>query len=274
VAAAVAGAATLSLALRDGAGRTREVPVLVVPGYNGTPASVAPLARRIRRDGRRVEALALPGRGRGDIVASARVLAEAVAATGAGSVDLVGFSAGGVVVRAYLDELDQPGRVRRVVLLGAPNHGAEVAGVAAGLDPSLCTGACAQLTPGSSLLAELNAGDETPYPAAYTNVWTELDSVVTPATSARLEGADNVSVQRVCPGASVDHGDLVTDPLSLGLVVEALRGDLARAAAPSCAATRALGREGITHAQAVTSGHVDGVSSACASMRGHACAGA
>jgi triacylglycerol esterase/lipase EstA (alpha/beta hydrolase family) len=243
VAAAVAGAATLSLALRDGAGRANEVPVLVVPGYNGTPASVAPLARRIRRDGRPVEALALPERGRGDIVASARVLADAVAATGAGAVDLVGFSAGGVVVRAYLDELDEPGRVRRVVLLGAPNHGAEVAEVAAGVDPSLCTGACAQLTPGSSLLAELNAGDETPYPAVYTNVWTELDSVVTPATSALLEGANNVSVQRVCPGASVDHWGLVTDPLSLGLVVEALRGEIARAGPPSCAATRALGRE-------------------------------
>lgn len=240
--AVVAGAATLSLALRDEAGRAREVPVLVVPGYNGTPASMAPLVRRIRRDGRRVEALALPERGRGDIVASARVLADAVAATGAGSVDLVGFSAGGVVVRAYLEELGQPGRVRRVVLLGVPNHGAEIAQVAAGFDPALCTGACAQLTPGSSLLAELNAGDETPYPAAYTNVWTELDSVVTPATSALLAGADNVSVQRVCPGAPLNHWDLVTDPLSLGLVAEALRGDLARAGPPTCAATRALGR--------------------------------
>jgi triacylglycerol esterase/lipase EstA (alpha/beta hydrolase family) len=240
-AAVVAGAATLSLALRDEADRAREVPVLVVPGYNGTPASVAPLTRRLRRDGRRVEALALPERGRGDIVASARALADAVAATGAASVDLVGFSAGGVVVRAYLEDLDQPGRVRRVVLLGVPNHGAEIAEVAAGFDPSLCTGACAQLTPGSSLLAELNAGDETPYPAAYTNLWTELDSVVTPATSALLEGADNVSVQRVCPGASIDHGELVSDPLALGLTVEALRGQLHPESRPSCVRLRAVG---------------------------------
>jgi triacylglycerol esterase/lipase EstA (alpha/beta hydrolase family) len=240
-AAVVAGVTTLSLAFRGEAGRAREVPVLVLPGYNGTPASVAALARRIREDGRRVEALALPERGRGDIVASARALAEAVAATGADSVDLVGFSAGGVVVRAYLDELDQPGRVRRVVLLGAPNHGAKVAEIAAGFDPSLCTGACAQLTPGSSLLADLNAGDETPYPAVYTNVWTELDSVVTPATSALLEGANNVSVQRVCPGASVDHGELVSDPRALGLVIEALRGELPPERRPTCARVRAVG---------------------------------
>lgn len=90
------------------------------------------------------------------------------------------------------------------MLLEAPNHGAEIAQVAAEFDPSLCTGACVQLTPGPSFLTGLNAGDETPYPAEYTSM-TEINQVVTPATSALLEGAANVSVQRICPGASLDQ---------------------------------------------------------------------
>jgi triacylglycerol lipase len=237
------GAVALAFARGNGSNaRGPQGPVVIVPGYSQGPSSVAPLTRRLRREGRTVVALALPELGRGDIQDSARVLSRAVDGADGRAVDLVGFSAGGIVVRTYLDDLEDPGLVRRVVLLGAPNHGAEIAEVAAGFDPSLCTGACAQLTPQSSLLAELNAGDETPYPAAYTNVWTELDSVVTPATSALLEGADNLSVQRICPGASVDHGDLVADPLSLGLVVAALRGDLQPGEPPSCAAMRALGR--------------------------------
>jgi triacylglycerol lipase len=241
---ALAGAA-VALAFARGNGDDARGPrslVVIVPGYSSGPSSVAPLTHRLRREGRTVVALALPERGRGDIEDSARVLSRAVDDSDARAVDLVGFSAGGIVVRAYLHDLEDPGLVRRVVLLGAPNHGAEIAEVAAGFDPSLCTGACAQLTPRSSLLAALNAGDETPYPASYTNVWTELDSVVTPATSALLEGADNVNVQRACPGASVGHGDLVADPLPLGLVVAALRGDLAGGKLPSCSALRALGR--------------------------------
>jgi triacylglycerol lipase len=217
------------------------IPVVVVPGYNGDRASVAPLVRRLRRAGRSVTALVLPDRGRGDVRESARVLARAVEDTGAASVDLIGFSAGGIVVRTYLDGLDVPGLVRRVVLLGVPNHGARIAEVAAGFDPSLCTGACAQLTPGSSLLAELNGRDETPYRAEYTSIWTRTDSVVTPPTTALLRGATNLSVQRFCPGVQVHHGELIWNPLSLGLVVEALRGRVDERPLPSCARLRSLG---------------------------------
>jgi triacylglycerol lipase len=240
--AAAGGALTLASDLgRGDQPRTADVPVVIVPGYNGTPGSVAPLTGRLRRAGRPVTVLALPDLGRGDIEDSARRLGGAVAATGAAAVDLVGFSAGGIVVRAYLEALDEPGRVRRVVLLGAPNHGAEIAELAADFDPSLCTGACAQLTPGSSFLTELNSGDETPYAADYTSIWTKVDQVVTPAASALLQGALNVSIQRTCPGASLGHGQLVSHPLALGLVVEALRGDLRPGGPRSCSRLRALG---------------------------------
>ncbi len=43
-----------------------------------------------------------------------------------------------------------------------------------------------------------------------------------------LEGAENVRVQDVCSGATLGHGDLVSDPLALGLVLRALEDPAAR----------------------------------------------
>jgi triacylglycerol lipase len=244
VLAAVAAVAA-GLARRSGPGPAAgpEVPVLLVPGYNGTPRSLETLAARLRAVGRRVVVVDLPDRGTGDLRASARALAAAADRTGAARLDLVGFSAGGVVVRLWLaGSPDRLLRARRVVLLGAPNHGADLAGAVAAFDPGLCTGACAQLMPGSGLLAELNRGDETPPGPEFWSIWTALDQTVTPPSSARLDGAANVRVQDVCASARVGHGGLVADPLALGLVVGALEGTLARPPGPGdCAAVRAVG---------------------------------
>jgi triacylglycerol lipase len=223
--------------------RTAEVPVLLVPGYNGTPASLATLAARLRSAGREVVVVELPDRGTGDLRASARVVGAAVDRTGAARVDLVGFSAGGVVVRVLLADPARALRARRVVLLGAPNHGTDLAGAAAALDPGLCAGACAQLAPGSALLAELNRGDETPPGPEFFSIWTALDQTVTPPATATLDGAANIRVQDVCASTNLDHGGLVADPLALGLVVEALSGTLPEApGAGDCADLRAAGR--------------------------------
>ena len=239
-----AGVGTAALVRRAGPelAATAEVPVLLVPGYNGAPGSLDALAARLRSDGRRVVVVSLPDRGTGDLRASARALAEAVDRTRAARVDLVGYSAGGVVVRLWLAEPRRALQARRVVLLGAPNHGTELAGAAAALDPGLCAGACAQLAPGSGLLAELNRGDETPPGPEYFSIWTTFDQTVTPPASAVLEGAANIRVQDVCASARVGHGGLVADPLALGLVVGALDGTLPRPpGAGDCAALRAAG---------------------------------
>jgi triacylglycerol lipase len=170
------------------------------------------------------------------------VLGAAVDRTGAARVDLVGYSAGGIVVRALLADPARALRARRVVLLGAPNHGTDLAGTAAALDPGLCAGACAQLVPGSALLAELNRGDETPPGPAFFSIWTALDQTVTPPASARLEGAANIRVQDVCPSAGLGHGGLVSDPLAIGLATEALAGTLPDPPGTGdCAALRAAG---------------------------------
>ena len=245
---AVGGLAVVALRLAGGpegggAGTATAVtPVVLVPGYGGTSASLATLERRLRTPLRPVVVADLPDRGTGEIDASVRALGRTVEVTGAPAVDLVGYSAGGIVVRAWLRQDGNAARARHVVLLGSPNHGAELATLAGTLDASLCAATCADLAAGSRFLARLNAGDETPPGPDYTSVWTQQDQIVTPPASARLHGAVNVRVQDVCADAAFGHSGLVRDPLALGLVVRAVEGDLAGAPAPAdCPALRALG---------------------------------
>ena len=55
--------------------------------------------------------------------------------------------------------------------------------------------------------------------------WTTDDQVVQPPDSARLAGAVNVPLQSVCPGVSIQHGQLPTDPLVVGIVLRSLSSD-------------------------------------------------
>jgi triacylglycerol esterase/lipase EstA (alpha/beta hydrolase family) len=215
------------------------LPVILVHGYGGSSASMGTIQARIEREGRPVVAVDLPNGGQGDMAESARVVADAVEATGAQQVDLIGFSMGGVVVRAYLDDFGV-GKVRYVITLASPHHGTDVAGLAAFADPGACTGACEQLRPESSFLEDLNDPDETPEGPAFVTVWTEDDQTVTPPDSAELEGALNIKIQDVCPGAAIDHGDVARDPAVMGILVTTLTG---RMSGPptDCAALASLG---------------------------------
>jgi triacylglycerol lipase len=223
VIAGVLVASALAWAVVGGRRRgAQEIPVFLVHGYGATASSMDRLEGALERQGRRAVSVQLPRLGTEALEVSARAVADVVSDTGAHRVDLVGFSAGGVVIRTYLRGRGGAAVARRVVLLGSPNHGAEVAAFAASADPTTCVDACAQLSPGSSFLDGLNDGDETPDGPEYTSIWTAMDPTVTPADSAVLEGARNIRVQDVCPDSLLGHAELITDPLAIGLVLNAL----------------------------------------------------
>lgn len=199
--------------------------MLLVPGYGGGRGALEQLADRIRQaTGREAEVLTLAGDGTGDLLGQVDVVADAVErayARGAPSVDVIGYSAGGVVVRLWVARDGGAHQARRVVTLGAPMNGTQLAAAGGVLVPGACPVACQQLTPGSVLLRQLH---QQPIPASlpWLSVWTERDEVVTPPDSARLEGAVNVPLQQVCPDDRAAHGDLPTDPAVGALVVQAL----------------------------------------------------
>lgn len=228
-----------------GVAADRPGPVLLVPGYGGGTAGLEALAATLRAAGHEARVVPLPGRGTGDLDRQAVALdvaARAALAGGAPSVDVVGFSAGGVVARLWAAEHGGAARARRVVTLGSPHHGTDLAALAGALAPDSCPRACQQLAPDSDLLRGLNRGDETPAGPRWVSIWTAQDQVVSPPDSARLSGALDVVVQRVCPGRTVAHGGLPTDAVVGGLVVRALAaGPVTAPRRTDCAALAASG---------------------------------
>jgi triacylglycerol esterase/lipase EstA (alpha/beta hydrolase family) len=160
----------------------------------------------------------------------------AVARTGAESVAVVGYSAGGVVARLWIAD-DGADVVRRVVTLGSPHHGTSLADLAGDVAPDQCPIGCIQLGTDSDVLARLNAGDETPAGPTWVSIWTTQDRTVTPPDSARLDGALNLPVQSVCAQARVGHGQLPRDPVVVEMVLlELAAGDPVALDQSDCAA--------------------------------------
>jgi pimeloyl-ACP methyl ester carboxylesterase len=193
-------------------------PVLLVPGYGGNVQSLEPLAEALRSSGRTAVIVDPLGDGTGDLRTQAEHLGEVADRVredaGAVSVDVVGYSAGGVVARLWVRDGDGGDMARRVLTLGSPQHGTTQAALGAEFAGG-CPLACKQLIPDSDLLRQLNAGDETPAGPLWATIRSTTDQVVTPVDSAALSGALNIVVQDVCPGSSVAHGELPADPVVL-----------------------------------------------------------
>ncbi len=204
----------------------RPGPVLLVPGYGGSTASLDGLAAAFRKAGRDVSVVPLPGDGTGDLQQQAQVLGDAARAaarrTGAASVDVVGYSAGGVVARLWVRDHGGGDLARRVVTLGSPQHGTDVAALASDLTSGSCPVACRQLATDSDLLRLLNAGDETPAGPAWVSIWTTGDKTVVPPESASLAGALDFSVQSVCPSMDISHGELPRNPTVIAMTIDVL----------------------------------------------------
>ena len=193
-------------------------PVLLVPGYGGNVNSLAPLAAALHSAGRTAVIVDPVGDGTGDLRRQADHLGEVASRVredvGAASVDVIGYSAGGVVARLWVRDGGGDDVARRVLTLGSPQHGTSQAALGAEL-AGACSEACEQLVPDSDPLRRLNAGDETPDGPVWATIRSTTDQVVTPVDSAALSGALNILIQDVCPGSTVAHGDLPGHPVVL-----------------------------------------------------------
>ena len=228
---AVVAAGVIALVQRTGqpepsaVDQNRPGPVLLVPGYGGSTGSLRTLAAKLTETGRDATVVRLPGNGTGDLNEAAEVLGtaarEAMTRTGATSVDVIGYSAGGIVARLWVADSGAD-VTRRVVTLGSPNHGTSLADLAGTLAIDACPEACRQLATDSDVLRRLNSGDETPAGPTWVSIWTTRDQTVTPPDTARLDGAVNLPVQSVCADATVGHSDLPSAPLVQAMVLAEL----------------------------------------------------
>jgi triacylglycerol lipase len=207
--------------------------VLLVPGYGGDSSGLDRLAAAIRAAGRTAIVVAMPDGGTGDLAVQADALDRAAtdALERTPSVDVIGYSAGGVVARLWVQRHDGVHKARRVITLGSPHQGARLAAAGAAGLPGACPAACRQLAPGSTLLEQLRS--PVPAPPQWLSIWSEQDQTVVPPDSARLDGATDVDIQQACPGRPVSHGELPTDDYVTGLVLDAI-GPAPIGPAPPC----------------------------------------
>ncbi|MEU2112915.1 alpha/beta fold hydrolase [Streptomyces sp. NPDC019507] len=165
-------------------------------------------------------------------------------ATGAGEVDLVGHSQGGMMPRHYLKFLGGADKVNALVGLAPDNHGTTLHGLtgllkyfpgAADLLNSATPGLADQMA-GSAFLTKLNEGGDTVPGVRYTVIATKYDEVVTPWRSAFLDGPNvkNVTLQDLCAIDLSEHVAIgLFDRIAYHEVVNAL--DPAKAKPTTCA---------------------------------------
>jgi triacylglycerol esterase/lipase EstA (alpha/beta hydrolase family) len=186
----------------------RPDPVILVGGYANFDASWQAWARSLARDGIPAYPVTVPGNATGDLEAGARYLAEQVERvrreTGAARVDIVGFSAGGIIVRQFAKYHAARDSIDAVVTLATPNNGIGISGplgavAGALLDPlyRVFGGAAApQMRRGSAFLARLNAAStgDAAGTVRYASVFSAImDGAVTSA-SARLDHGLNIPI--------------------------------------------------------------------------------
>jgi len=200
----------------------------VIGGLLEPQWTLGTLKSRLQREGFSVYTMELPTLGTQDIAASASAVGAKVdqirSETGAGKVDFVGHSEGGLASRYYLSSLGGTANVGRYVSLGTPQHGTAVANLIGMFAGCLTITACKQMRVGSDFLNSLNGAGETPGGVTYTAISTTEDELVVPYSNAFLNGnATNVTLQQFCWARVVGHGGLILDAAVEGLVAHALR---------------------------------------------------
>lgn len=131
-------------------------------------------------------------------------------ATGAAKVDLITHSMGGLSSRYYIKNLGGDAKVDEWVSLGGPNHGTDTA--------NFCfQTSCTEMRIGSSFLAALNSGDESPGAVNYRTWWSPCDTVINPDSSVAISGATNTQT------ACVSHSGLYEDATIYGQVRDFVR---------------------------------------------------
>ncbi len=152
------------------------------PGTAATVSDLDPLVAEVRREGRTAVVFRPSGDGTGDLRTQAKRLADLVERTlrEQRRVRRSTWSAtrpGGVIARLYVRDEGGASVVRRVLTIGSPQHGTDVAQLAQDAVGS-CPTACEQLATDSELVRQLNAGDETPDGPRWVTVRSTSDRIV------------------------------------------------------------------------------------------------
>ncbi|MGW5639590.1 esterase/lipase family protein [Streptomyces sp. NPDC003832] len=174
----------------DASALSTSTPVVFVHGYTGSASNWTSAMSVFRLNGWSGSNLfAYEYNSYGNNITNAQGLATFVnnvkARTGASKVAIVNHSMGGLVSQYYLKVLGGNTSVSHLASIAGANHGTTFAGAC------LIYTTCQQMYPGSSFIAQITSGDETPGSTRYATWYSACDGIILPYTSTRLSGASN-----------------------------------------------------------------------------------
>ncbi|WGV28338.1 esterase/lipase family protein [Halotia branconii] len=187
-------------------------PVVLVHGIDDTGAVFDQMAIYLRQLGWSVYTLDLsPKNGDAGLDVLAKQIADYIATTFTPeqSLDLIGFSMGGIVSRYYVQRLGGINRVQRFITISSPHHGTVVAYASQRLG-------CLQMRPNSAFLKDLNSDVVMLKRLNFTSIWTPYDLMIVPTNSSQLPVGEEV----ILPVAL--HSWMLTDSRCLAVVAETL----------------------------------------------------
>lgn len=180
----------------------RGLPVLLVHGYGANGGFWVHLAAQLEAQGYSHATVDLEPVF-GDIDDYAQQLEEAVrallAACGSDKVVIVAHSMGGLVARAWLRRFGAA-RVARIITLGTPHHGTDLAHMGPGANAR-------QMRRNAEWLAQLDAADRGQR-HLFTSIYSFHDNIIAPQDSCHLPGARNIALPGIGHVAMGRHPDI------------------------------------------------------------------
>jgi len=164
-------------------GQGSERPVVILPGVYETWRFLRPIADELNRRGHPVHVMRSMGVNRDTIPATARRVADEVAALDLRGVALVAHSKGGLIGKHLLAYDDPDGRLDRLVAVATPFGGSRLARYAVG-------STLRAFLPGDPVIQSLAA--ENAVNSRITSIYPRIDPNI--PEGSRLEGATNVEI--------------------------------------------------------------------------------
>ncbi|MEG3858502.1 esterase/lipase family protein [Microcoleus sp. herbarium12] len=191
-------------------------PVILIHGIWDTKAIFSKMSARLTELGWAVHSLNLtPNDGSLGLDSLAKQLADYINETfdPEQTLDIVGYSMGGIVSRYYVQRLGGINRVERFITISSPHKGTLTA-------YSLPLPGYLDMRPNSGLLRDLNQDVTVLKRINFTSMWTPFDIMIVPSQSSQLPVGKQIKINIML------HRQMVTEAQSINALVEELKAPI------------------------------------------------
>ena len=191
-------------------------PVILIHGIWDTKIIFSKMSSRLTELGWCVHSLNLtPNDGSLGLASLAQQLADYISQTfhPQQSIDIVGYSMGGLVSRYYVQRLGGINRVQRFITISSPHKGTLTA-------YSLPLPGYLDMRPNSGLLRDLYQDVTMLKRINFTSMWTPFDIMIVPSNSSQMPVGKEVKLNVLL------HRQMVTETQSINALVEELKAPI------------------------------------------------